>query len=737
MERSARGSLSGDVAGGFAATLIAIPQAMSLGILAFAALGPGYASIGIAAALLASIIGNLVAATSGAMTSHIVGARASVTALVATMVAMLAAHPSFQAASGPDAGRILALVSVTVLLSGAFQIAFGLAGIGRVIKFVPYPVIAGIMTGIALIILVSQLRPALGLAGYQPLLETLGELGAAKPASALVAATAVVAIWLAPRVTRKVPALLCGLLAGIIVHYVAAWIFPGSTGPLVGALPGKALWPDELAPMLEFIRVESAYSWLSLALPTAILLAAVGALDGLLAAMAVDAVTRGRHSSDRVLLGQGVSSVILAGFGAIPAVGNTHAPLASFLAGGRTPRATLFHAGFMLAAMFVLGPLFAQVPIAALAGLMIYIAFTLVDRWTRDLLRRLETDDEHRNEILVNVCIVGAVALAQLLLNTMVAFAIGVGAAVVLLVVKLSGSPVRRSFDGTVRTSLKLRGHAAREALETAARDIRILELQGELFFGTADRLQLEVEGLPDGTQYVILDFRRVNQIDASGARMLEVIGHRAARRNTRLLISHLREDEPRGKYLRTLGLHAVVGPGHWFTDLDRALEWAEDRLLEKLQLSEEGAELPPARMALFEGLDDGEVVKLAQHLQRREFKHGDVVFREGEAGDCLYLIAQGAVSIKVQLDDSIRARRLATFASGVMFGEMALLEGHRRSADAFAKGERVVLYSLEAGAFRDLLQSDPGLGLKVYRNLSRDLAARLRVTTGALRAIE
>jgi CRP-like cAMP-binding protein len=94
-------------------------------------------------------------------------------------------------------------------------------------------------------------------------------------------------------------------------------------------------------------------------------------------------------------------------------------------------------------------------------------------------------------------------------------------------------------------------------------------------------------------------------------------------------------------------------------------------------------------------------------------------------------------VSIKVKLDSASRARRLATFSQGVMFGEMALLEGKPRSADAYAKGDSVVLYSLTIEAFERILIADPFLGLRLQRNISRELAARLRATSTALRVLE
>ena len=265
---------------------------------------------------------------------------------------------------------------------------------------------------------------------------------------------------------------------------------------------------------------------------------------------------------------------------------------------------------------------------------------------------------------------------------------------------------------------------------------IRIFELEGAIFFGTADRLQVDVESLPDDVRYVILDFRRVTEVDASGARALETIRHTAAARGICLLLSHVQEGEGSGRFLRSLGITATIPAEFWFSDLDRALEWVEDRLLERDRF-EDTPELGLSDMALFAGLDENEMATLGSLLQRQELGHGDVVFREGDAGDRVYLIARGAVSIKLQITDENRARRLATFVPGVFFGEMAMLEGERRSADAFAKGKHVVLYSLGADDIARIVQEHPRLGMKLFRNLGRELAIRLRVTSGALRALE
>ncbi len=726
----------GDAAGAMAAALVAVPLAMSLGLLPFTALGPSYAAAGVAGALLTSVIGNLVAAAVPAARCNILGARSSATVVFAGIVAALAANPLLQTAHGPDVAQVMALAFATLFASGLLQIAFALTGLGRAVRFVPQPVAAGFMNGIALIILLSQVGPALGGDAGRSLLATLHNPAAIKPAALVVTAAVIATIFLARRFVRRVPETLCGLLLGVALYYLLTWIFPGSGGPVVGSLPALNFRPVQLGAMLNFPWSRAPGTWLALLLPNALLLAAVISLDGLLSSVAADTVTHTQHDSRRLLGGQGLANVLAALFGAIPAAAIAPTRVANYQAGGRTAASALFHAVFMLLAIVALGPLVSGIPIAALAGLMIYVAYSLIDRWTRDMVRQLRTETEHRGEIALNLGIVAAVTLALPLVNIMLAFAVGVAATVVLLLARLSGSPVRRLLDGTVRTSLKLRDAGARAALLPLARRIRILELQGEIFFGSAEGLRTQIESLPADTRYAILDFRRVNHIDASGARMLQLIGEQAARRGMQVVLSHVQEDGPRGGFLRALGVTAAVPPEYWFRDLDRALEWAEDRMLETARF-QDAPELAPQQMGLFSGLDAAELAIVSAALERHELRHGDTVFQEGDEGDRLYLIARGFVSIKVKLEDDARAVRLATFSPGVFFGESAIIEGQQRSSDGFAKGERVVLYSLSTRRFAELVERHRELALKIYRNLSRELASRVRITNQALRALE
>lgn len=738
LRRPPKPRLKGDLAGGFTATVLTLPGAMSLGILAFAALGPGYAGAGILAAMMTAIVANVVATLFPAVRCQILGSRASTTALVGGFVAALAANPALQSADGvPDASRIMGLVAVTVMLSGVLQAAFGLARIGHAVKFVPYPVVAGFMNGIALAIVASQLRPALGLEGTAPFGVTLAELTQAHMSTLIVAATAFVGLFIGDKRPGRIPPVVLGLGVAIAMHYLLAAVTPWSVGAVVGPLPAGAMM--SLSPMEAWKAAKSvpAAVLLEAVLPAAILLAAVGAIEGLLSAVVADSVTRGRHDGNRALASQGLANVAAGMFGALPAAGYMNTPIASFRAGGRTPLSTLFHALFVLVVLLALAPFVAKVPLAALAGLMIYFTVTMMDRWSRDLLWRVGGGKHGRTEMALNVAIVVSVAAAQLMLNVLVALVVGMLASAALLLVKLSRSPVRRHLDGTLRSSLRVRSAEAREALRPVASRIRILELEGELFFGTADRLQREVDRLPAQTRYVILDMRRVHEIDATGARVLDVLSQRCEQRQMVVALSHVGHGDRRGDYLRALGLEQAIPARLWFADLDRALEWAEDELLLSLHVREPSEEVPPARMAVLRDLDEEDVSRLAQVLERHELRAGEMVFREGEEGERMYFIARGSVSIGVGVEGEGRDVRLATFSAGVVFGEMSLVQGERRSADARATADTVVLYSLSRTALDQLSRTDPELGMRVYRNLARELATRLRNTTRTLRAID
>jgi MFS superfamily sulfate permease-like transporter/CRP-like cAMP-binding protein len=464
---------------------------------------------------------------------------------------------------------------------------------------------------------------------------------------------------------------------------------------------------------------------------TAAVIAIIGALDSLLAAAAIDIAAGVRHRGNRELVAQGVGNIVSALFGGVPVALSPTRALPAFRAGGRT-RAIGFIASALLAAALLAGSsALAYLPLAVLGGVMLTVAWGLVDVWTRGLVRRLVAGDRDRT-LLWSSAVVVLVAAITVLVNFVIAVTVGVFLSMALFIASMNRSLVRSVQNGAARPSRRIYGPEEARVLADARRKIAVVELEGALFFGSAERLGAEVEPLAPAARFVVLDFHRVNAIDASGAIALEQLANRLGAAGSSLLLAGVTPEGRHGLALVAAGTFANPEARRWFGDADHAIGWAEDRLLGTAR-SVSSKEIPLERLALAAGLGEDELASLRRSLRRAELDADEVLFREGEPGDKLYLLARGAVSILVR--GGGQQRRIVTFAPGSVFGEAAMLDGAPRSATATAI-EDTVVYSLSRSALDALSRSDPGLSSKLLVNLGRHLSARLRQTTDTLREL-
>ena len=201
------------------------------------------------------------------------------------------------------------------------------------------------------------------------------------------------------------------------------------------------------------------------------------------------------------------------------------------------------------------------------------------------------------------------------------------------------------------------------------------------------------------------------------------------------MLISHMTKDDLNGRFLGVIAGDQIFSVCRLFTDTDAALEWAEDNLLGAAGFDPAGArEIDLHEFGIALGFDDLEHDHLAALTRRHELPAGTVLFREGDQGDAFFMLAKGTVTIS--LASGRRAPiRLANLIPGVVFGEMAMLEGQQRSADAIADGD-IVIYKMTNTDFQTVLTGNPALAAKLVGNMAREIAARLRVTNNELRII-
>jgi SulP family sulfate permease len=284
--------------------------------------------------------------------------------------------------------------------------------------------------------------------------------------------------------------------------------------------------------------------------------------------------------------------------------------------------------------------------------------------------------------------------------------------------------------------SKKVRQAQQSQYLREHGGKILVFELQGPIFFGSADRLALLIEKKTVEAVYCILDMRQVNEIDTTGANILVRLHRVLKRQDKQLLISHIADNPSLWGFMKATGAAGLIPKENFFEDTDAALEWAEDRVLAEFSSEEKRRFYPLGETDLLQGFSPKELETFRSQLDRLEFGRGKELIREGEQSRDLYILTRGSVSIKINLPASNRKKRLFTFGAGVVFGEIALLDGNPRSAQVLAE-EDSEAYRLSYAHFKKLCRENPDVAVKLLQNIAVVLSHRLRVRSEEVRMLE
>ena len=284
---------------------------------------------------------------------------------------------------------------------------------------------------------------------------------------------------------------------------------------------------------------------------------------------------------------------------------------------------------------------------------------------------------------------------------------------------------VRRSYRGVTVRSKRRRGSAEESILNRTGSMICVYELQGSLFFGTMEQVLRQVTAELDSFTYLILDLKRVLQIDDCTHALLAQTADMLKLRGKTLLLAHLAEHRAERDQ-----------PGS-ITDTDSALEWCENQLLQQEQpeLLRERSQVPLAAMEILAGFDHREITLIESIAAETRYPSGATIIREGDIADSLYLLAAGRVSICLRSKNGARRQRLSTLTPGLAFGDLALLDGGTRSADVIAD-EPTLCYALPIAKLRTLATSHPEIQNKLISNIGRELSARLRRADAEIRSL-
>ena len=714
---------SGDFWGGFAAMLVALPASVAFGVTIYAAIDPHYAAFGALAGVLGAMALGLIAPTFG-------GTDRLITAPCAPAAAVLSAFAIELVKQGVSPTSIVLLLTVLGILTGGLQILIGFLGVGRLIKFIPYPVVSGYLSGVGLIIIGSQLPKLVGAADDSRWYKVIFSPELWDWRGIAIGGATIVAMLFSSRIARKIPGTIVGIACGALTYAGLAVVDPSLAtlennplviGPLGATGEGYITLITDRWQQIGELKLSQVGSLFTSALTLAVLLS----IDTLKTCVVLDRLTRSRHDSDRELAAQGLANMTASVVGGMPGAGQMGATMVNYSSGAKTRISGVVEGLTSVIAALALGSFIAWTPVATLSGVLIVVGLRMIDT---DPLRFLES-----KSTVIDFVVVLAVVGVALTVGLIAASATGVILSIMLFLREQVGGTVvrRKSFVGE-RSSAWYRPENEMRILEKKGHSAVIFELQGSLFFGTAQQLYRTLEPELATTEYLILDLQRVQSVDVTAAHMLNLVRDALAERNVPLLLSNVRERLPSGRDLREFlelaGLRADGEHVIYLPTLEAAIEWVEARLLgdSKKPDADEQPPLELHEIELFKGSKPDTLVDLEACLEKRSYKAGETIFSFGDPSNDLFLIRKGEVKIVGSVGRGGAMKHIATYGRGDFLGGQAFLDNRQRSNDAIAIRD-CDMYILSLEKFNYLADQHKRIALVLMTKLARLLSIRLR----------
>jgi sulfate permease, SulP family len=724
-----------DFVGGLVSAAVAVPLAMGYGMFAFASLGENYFADGALAGLTTALVVAIVCVVLGDKTTTVYAPRVNSTFFLGLLIYGLVHSNAPEIAAG-GVPLILAIAFSVVLLGGLLEALFGLVKLGTFIKFAPQPVMAGFQNAAALLLFLVQLGNVCGFDRNVPFTQVAAHWADIKPLSVIIAVVTFTAMWNARKLLPKVPPMLVGIVLGCALYYVCQFAGLGvHLGPVIANQERATMGLTAFPYFTDLKRSGDLFAFAPTIVGGALALAMIASIDALLCTKLVTAPGEPRRDGDGILLRLGIGNIAAACLGGITSGINIGASVTNRTFGARSPRSVLINAAALLVASALLFRWLGEIPRVALSAVIMVIAVQHLDLWSLRLLGRVRNAPTSlRISTAFDLLVVIVVAVLSIALNIVMAVFAGLAIAIVLFVFHMSRSVVRRSYRCDTIHSRKSRTAPQRQFLEHAGTAILVMELQGALFFGTGETMAKDIEtarGQP--TTCVILDLRRLTEIDSTGTNILLELKSDLGRRNIKFLIAaggHTLAVER----LEEFGAFASFDRADVFLDVDRAIEQAEDDLL-RSQAPMESAEILLPEVALFAGFEPSDIQAIAAYMKRKTYEPGAVVFREGEPGDEVLVATKGTASAYLHLQNGANIR-LATFAPGTVFGELAILDRGPRAASVIADGE-LVCYSLSRADYAALADKSPSAAIQFMAAIGRELSGRLRTANRTIHQLE
>ena len=532
-----------DLMAGLIVGIVALPLAIAFGIASGVSPSQG---------ILTAIIG-------GFLVSALGGSRVQIGGPTGAFIVII-----YGIVSNPQLG--LSGLMIATMLAGVFLIVLGVCRLGTIIKFIPYPIVVGFTSGIAVTIFTTQIKDLLGLNITEAIpadfvskwiiyfrhITTIDWL------TALIGVLSILIIALTPKVSKKVP----GSLVAIIVMTVGVYFLNAHTSMHVTTIGDqfgeiKASIPELQMPAITREGIKSL-------LPTAMVIAVLGAIESLLSATVADGVCGDHHNSNQELIGQGVANLCTPLFGGIPCTGAIARTMTNINNGGRTPVAGLIHALVLLVIFLVLMPLAAYIPMACLAGVLVIVSYNMSGwRTFIQLFKNPKSD----------VIVLMMTFLLTVIFDLTIAIEVGLLVACLLFMKRMAESTQIKVIADEIDPNDETDAEVHEEAL-TIPEGVEVYEINGPYFFGIANRFEELMAELDNHPKVRIIRMRRVPFIDSTGIHNLQNLCEMSHREGTHIVLSGVTPNVY--SVLEHNGFCHLLGKDHICPNINVALERAE-----------------------------------------------------------------------------------------------------------------------------------------------------------------
>lgn len=453
-------------------------------------------------------------------------------------------------------------LGIATMMAGIMLIAMGAFKLGTIIKFIPYPVVVGFTSGIALTIFTTQIKDLFGLdTGKMPgdfihkWIVYFNSIQTINTWAMAIGIISILIIVITPKFTKIIP----GSLVAIVVITIAVYFLREKFGIQGIETIGDRFNIDPSIP--KPTKPDINFDTIQMLIPTAFTIAMLGAIESLLSATVADGVIGDKHDSNTELIAQGVANFVTPLFGGIPATGAIARTMTNINNGGRTPVAGIIHAIVLLLIMLFLGSLTKLIPMACLAGVLVIVSYNMSEwRTFKSLLKNPKSD----------VAVLLTTFFLTVIFDLTIAIEIGLLLAVVLFIRRISTTTQVSLFKDEVNQAVYVEGNVDTEKI-VVPKGVEVYEIEGPFFFGVASKFEETMKQIGDKPKVRIIRMRKVPFIDSTGSHNLENLIKMSTKDKTIILLSGVNENVK--NVLKNNGIENLLGSENICSNINEAIE--------------------------------------------------------------------------------------------------------------------------------------------------------------------